>query len=160
MGESLGDVRSTVASAPVEQVESDRVLAKVEVGLGLDPDLLTKCLLEVPVPFPDALVPVVERRRDSRVKLDLGVAQGRDPLHIPFVEGVDDAAVSLHVLRRHSNIRAPKKVDDLPGAALWLVLVQEMADSLEQDELRTRDLPRETRRVVEREELILLSPED
>src|SRR5947208_8257027 len=59
-----------------------------------------------------------------------------------------------------SDTRLRKEVDYRLGAALRLVLEEEMACALEQHELGAGNLPREAGRVVEREVLVLLAPQD
>src|SRR5262245_40593113 len=52
------------------------------------------------------------------------------------------------------------EVDYLPRAAVGLVLEEEMANAPEQHELGARNLPSKARRVVAREVLVPLPPED
>jgi hypothetical protein len=54
----------------------------------------------------------------------------------------------------------PEEVDHLLAAALRLILKEEMSNVLEQHEPGAGNLPRKTRRVVDREELVLLTPQD
>ena len=65
-----------------------------------------------------------------------------------------------HGYRRLSDTRLLKEVDYLPSAALRLILEKEMANVLEQHELGAENLPREAGRVVDRQVLILLAPQD
>ena len=63
----------------------------------------------------------------------------------------------IHEPAALSDIRLPKEVHHLLGAALRLVLVGEMTDSLDRYQPGARNLSRETRRVVGREVLVLLT---
>jgi hypothetical protein len=55
-----------VLSTPVIHEEEERVLAQVEVRLGLDANLLSPCLSDVSVPLAHPVVPVVHTAADRR----------------------------------------------------------------------------------------------
>jgi hypothetical protein len=103
VGEPLGEGGAAVLSPTVEDVEGDRVLAEIEVGLGLQPDVLAKRLREVPVPSPHASVPVVDRRRHGGMELAAWTAEGDEPFDIARVEGRDGLAMELDVLRHPTS---------------------------------------------------------
>ena len=62
--------------------------------------------------------------------------------------------------RRPSDTRLVEEVEYLPGAAVGLILEEEMANSLQRHQLGFRDLAGEARRVINGDVLVPLSPED
>src|SRR5437588_119635 len=86
---------SCVASAPVQHVEGERVLAHVEVRLGFEADFISPCILEVAEEFPQSIVPVVAAAdiRKLCVELDARMACRDERLEVAGVPQLDVAAM-------------------------------------------------------------------
>src|SRR2546423_6716546 len=88
----------------MDEVEHERVLAKVKERLGLDVKLVSPCVFEIAKVLPHPVVPVVDgsaRYRDRGVVLDARIEARDERLYVVSVELRDQAAMQLHVLLRH-----------------------------------------------------------
>jgi hypothetical protein len=104
----------------VEQIERDGVIAPVEESLRFNPNLLAPYVFEVTVPPSDLATAIdgASHRGEQCVELNLWVAQGYEVLHVPGVKRLNEPAVNLHVLLRHtvSLNRAGQGVQTPPTA--------------------------------------------
>ena len=78
----------------MQHVEQQRLLAKVEVRLGLDVKIITPYVLEVPKPPSQPIVPVVDAAADCRkrrVELDARIAESDKSVNVACVERLNEA---------------------------------------------------------------------
>src|SRR2546422_8308602 len=110
MGHRHRDLRTAVPSARLRHLEHERVLAEVEVGLGLYASPALPCVGNVSIVGPYPVVPKVDAvdLRKHRVKLDARIGNRDKRLEVARVERLVCPAVELDVLLRHS--RSPSTI--------------------------------------------------
>jgi hypothetical protein len=114
MGVWTRDLRTALPSAPAQHVEQERLLAQVELCLGLGAKLVSPGILHISKVLPQTIVPVIDgapRHRHLRVPLDTRIAERDERLYVARVERLAGATYELDVLLRHalSLIRVPER---------------------------------------------------